>query len=85
MLEFRIKKYGLNLVEYRLLERSADGKCMCCGNPSSKRLHIDHDHTTGKVRGLLCGTCNVGLGHFKDDTTLLAKAIEYLKVNGDVG
>lgn len=51
--------------------------CRICG--SSKRLHIDHDHTTGKVRGLLCHYCNIGIGMFKDKQELLEKAIQYLK------
>lgn len=43
------------------------------------KLCIDHDHTTGEFRGLLCWTCNVGLGKFKDSTDLLARAINYLE------
>ncbi len=59
------------------------GVCAVCGNSpnmSKKRggLHVDHDHSTGKVRGLLCESCNVGLGFFKDSSIKLAKAIEYL-------
>jgi hypothetical protein len=42
-------------------------------------LVIDHDHTTGEVRGLLCPTCNAGLGHFKDSPELLLKAALYLQ------
>lgn len=53
--------------------------CAICRGAPRARLHIDHNHGTGKYRGLLCDNCNIGLGHFKDSPALLAKAIEYLK------
>ena len=52
--------------------------CEICGIYCGPKIQIDHDHETGYVRGLLCGTCNIGLGQFKDNPELLAKAIEYL-------
>lgn len=54
--------------------------CEICGaSPKpEKRNFIDHCHTTGKVRGLLCDDCNMGIGRFKDNPDLLKKAIEYL-------
>jgi hypothetical protein len=56
-------------------------KCGCeiCG--SFNKLFVDHDHKTGKIRGMLCGECNFGLGKFKDDMGLLASAINYLRLN----
>ena len=51
--------------------------CSICG--SKERLHIDHCHITGNVRGLLCHYCNIGIGMFKDKPELLLKAIDYLK------
>jgi Recombination endonuclease VII len=59
-----------------------DGKCAICKgaySPGRRGLHIDHDHQTGRFRGLLCNNCNSGLGRFHDDPTLLAAAIKYLK------
>lgn len=53
--------------------------CAICGKPPRARLQIDHNHKTGKYRGLLCDNCNIGLGHFKDSPELLRKAIDYLK------
>ena len=59
-----------------------------CGNPESqkdkrikgtKTLCIDHDHKTGKIRGLLCQNCNVSIGKFKEDINIMQKAIDYLK------
>lgn len=61
------------------LERQG-GVCAICGEkPKNGRLAIDHIHGTSKVRGLLCSSCNTGLGHFKDDPERLASAIVYLK------
>ena len=71
--------YGLTEDEFSVLERSHNGKCAICGSESP--LRIDHDHSTGAVRGLLCHNCNVGLGHFNDSTHLLESAIEYLCKN----
>lgn len=57
------------------------GKCAICGGgPNGHgRLHIDHCHTEGKPRGLLCSNCNPGLGYFKDDPNVMRKAISYLE------
>ena len=78
-------KYGkqrpgkLSLEEYDILMSTTD-VCLICKNPCvrRKRLCIDHEHETGTIRGLLCCTCNLGLGHFFDSVELLKAAIEYL-------
>lgn len=55
-------------------------RCMICPDEIELRTaHIDHCHETGAVRGLLCRSCNLGLGHFKDRVELLEKAMTYLK------
>ena len=72
------RKYGITLKEYGELYNKQKGKCAIC-NKKCKVLHIDHDHITGKVRGLLCGEHNRGIGMFNDNKDLLLKAINYLK------
>ena len=81
MYEYHLKRmYGLTKDDYdRLLEAQNNG-CAICGNPCDihKKLSADHDHQTGRVRGLLCHRCNTGLGCFRDDPNRLLKAVEYL-------
>lgn len=75
-------KYGITHVEYDLMLDSQKGACKICNVHQinlSKRLSVDHCHSTGKIRGLLCSQCNSMLGYAKDKTDLLEKAIGYLK------
>ena len=74
----RVKtRYGLSPEQHQELVRLAAGRCAIC-NQAKARLEIDHSHETGKVRGLLCGNCNRGLGLFSDDITRLQSAVAYL-------
>lgn len=72
-----LKKYGLSQADLALLNEHAGGRCQICG--VNKPLHVDHSHHTGKVRGMLCFTCNSALGKFKDDPHLLMAAARYLR------
>ncbi|MBO1267080.1 endonuclease VII domain-containing protein [Arthrobacter cavernae] len=75
----RIKwRYGLSPEEFEGLHSSQGGKCAICSLIPPTPLHVDHDHETGKVRGLLCGSCNRAIGLLKDDTDLMRSAIAYL-------
>jgi len=74
----RLRRYGLNEEQYNAMILSQNNLCAICNNPSHKTLHIDHDHVTGRVRGLLCSGCNTGIGFFKEDIATFHKAIEYL-------
>ena len=73
--------YGVTKEFLLDLYEKQQGKCKICGmEPETSRgLHIDHCHGTGKVRGLLCHGCNVGIGSMREDPDVLSKAIEYLR------
>lgn len=77
----RLKKYGLTVDQYQSLVSSQDGVCAVCKEPLTGVAHIDHDHATGRIRGVLCRNCNVGLGHFKDDSNLLRAAAHYVEIS----
>lgn len=67
---------------YAQLLANQNGCCAICGKSeedNKQKLSIDHNHTTNKIRALLCRACNTGLGSFGDSTTLLSVAIEYLE------
>lgn len=73
------KLYGVTKEAYDALLASQGGRCWICRRLFKKSPHVDHDHKTGKVRGLLCNGCNRGLGYFHDDPERLAAAIRYLQ------
>lgn len=79
-----VRKFGIDSKGYQDLLTAQNGKCAICGTDraggkSKKgRFHVDHCHATGRVRGLLCARCNLGLGSFLDSVTVLEKAIDYL-------
>lgn len=79
-----LRRYGITVDYYNSMLAKQGGGCALCGCKDSgcskkDRLHVDHCHTTGKVRGLLCTNCNQGLGKFKDNPDRLRKAAEYLE------
>jgi hypothetical protein len=78
-----IRNYGITTEVYNQMFVNQNGKCAICGRSpvGAERFHVDHDHNTGKIRGLLCLQCNHGIGRFKDNVSLLLKAIEYLSKN----
>ena len=79
------KVYGIGLDDYKRILKEQGGRCAICGCLEKEKqtlLHIDHDHKTGKFRGLLCYNCNAGLGNFKDNKISLRKALNYLMQRG---
>lgn len=77
------KKYGIGVDEYDKILREQRGTCAICDRTDSgvghPNLHVDHNHKTGGVRGLLCQPCNTAIGMFRDKTALLKNAIAYLE------
>lgn len=77
------KKYGLTIEDYELMLNAQGGACAICGSDQvrgfGKRMAVDHCHDTGKVRGILCGNCNRGIGNFAHDPELLEAASRYLR------
>ena len=78
-------KFGISLDQYNVMLAEQNGFCKICNKtcPSGRDLAVDHDHTTGKVRGLLCKNCNQALGFFFDNTEYLSRAVLYLTENYD--
>ena len=72
-------EYGLSLADFEELLAKHNYVCAICRDAPETGPKIDHDHKTGVVRGILCGSCNTGLGHFRDDPKRLRSAAEYLE------
>lgn len=86
----RERRYGVNAADYDKMFQRQGGKCAICGttNPATHQSKggkssfcVDHCHETGKVRGLLCGYCNTGIGKLRDDPDILRKAAQYIEEN----
>lgn len=76
------RAYGISYKEYQIMLEAQNGQCAICGTTDTgkrKAFHVDHDHETGEIRGLLCGNCNSGIGNLRDDVELLKRAIQYLE------
>ena len=77
-----LKKYNITIKDYDTMLAKQDNRCAMCGTDKAggnqNIFHVDHDHDTGEVRGLLCINCNIGIGYFKDSIERLEQAINYL-------
>lgn len=80
--KYSCKQFGITVEDYNEMFEKQEGKCAICGKHQTelkKALAIDHSHKTGKVRGLLCGNCNIGIGNLQDDPYVITRALEYLQ------
>jgi hypothetical protein len=84
--KINLSRYGITPEEYGTLAHRQDGKCAVCRKPETatvrgrpRRLSVDHRHSDGKIRGLLCMNCNRGIGNFKDDPRIALMAVGYLR------
>lgn len=76
------RTYGISLKEYKVLLEDQNNACAICKREASvfkKSLAVDHCHDSGKIRGLLCGSCNRGIGLLQESAEVLTNAVEYLK------
>ena len=84
---YLLSQYGLTAEAYNTLFTAQEGKCGGCSKHQSeflRRLSVDHDHSTGKVRGLLCIRCNTVLGNALDSVEILKNLIVYLNKNSEL-
>ena len=75
-------RFGITVEQFEAKLKEQDGKCLICGATQSvlgHKLAVDHNHTTGKIRGILCKSCNIGIGNLKDSPILLRQAADYLE------
>ena len=80
--EIKLKRYyGITANQYYAMSTSQGDVCKICKGKckTGRELSVDHCHTIGKIRGLLCSNCNSGLGSFKDNVELMAEGIKYLE------
>jgi hypothetical protein len=83
----RLHRSGISSAVFRILFDAQEGRCGICAQPMdflAKSTCVDHSHKTGMIRGVLCGCCNLGIGHMKDDISLMRAAITYLEKHGEV-
>ena len=79
------QKYGITIEDYNLLIEQQGGCCAICGSTEPKGrgpfFQVDHCHVTNRVRGLLCGPCNRGIGYLQDNPTVMRRAASYVEAN----
>ncbi len=83
----RMAKFGLSEAGYRSLSMKQNNVCAICNKPETAKIHgnvkslaVDHCHSTGRIRGLLCSKCNTAMGLLEDDPSIIRKMIAYLEI-----
>lgn len=78
------RNYGIGPDEFDALLSKQNGRCAICGtdDPGTRKFNVDHDHETGKIRGILCQRCNLAIGHFKDNLDIMENAMRYVRSGG---
>lgn len=78
--------YNLKREDFDKMYDTQNGKCKLCYKEIKAQVqsHVDHNHDTGVIRGLLCSKCNLGLGHFYDNSDVLVRASKYILMEGDI-
>ena len=87
------KRFSMSIDEYNIIFLSQKGKCAICEkaettqdvNQNVKWLSVDHNHSNGNIRGLLCNACNTGIGKLGDSIKVLKSAVKYLEERGSYG
>jgi hypothetical protein len=80
-------KYNISSEDYDRILKQQDYKCAICGignDVYKRRFAVDHNHITGKIRGLLCSNCNTSLGKLKEDKTIITNLLHYLEKAGEI-
>lgn len=79
-----LRKYGLTIQQYKAMVKAQNNQCAMCAATQKRALSVDHHHASGKVRDLLCGSCNALLGLARENIEILKAAIAYLIRHGEV-
>ncbi len=84
LLRQKCNRVGITIEQYEAMLVAQKNECAICREPfeDTFKTHLDHDHETGEVRGVLCYGCNLGLGHMKDDSKRLRAAADYIEFGG---
>lgn len=80
-----LKRYNLDIDGYNAILNKQHGACAICGNKNNgKSFHVDHNHQSNLIRGLLCSNCNMALGLLKDNSNIVLRMFDYLEDNEDL-